>query len=172
MSNVTVFSANGQYIIQVYETCEDATRFPDTIYPCGPGQLPGQYLFTNLPPGNYVVVASEQEVPTPEPGVDGFRQVNAMIFSTGEYMPVNLGPNENYADADFGLVQGSVIEGTVFHDVNNNGVLDGGDVPLQGITVTLRDADGNVVATAETNEDGEYGFVVTIPGDYSITYRR
>jgi uncharacterized repeat protein (TIGR01451 family) len=127
----------------------------------------GAYLFDNLPPGKYVVYISEQEIPSPVTG-----NVNTMVTTTGDARAVTLTPNQDYLLADFGMAETARIEGTVFHDVNNNGVLDGGDIVLPNVTVTLTgvDINGNpVTVTTTTDAHGEYAFLVP-PGTYTITY--
>jgi protocatechuate 3,4-dioxygenase beta subunit len=127
----------------------------------------GLYLFDNLPPGNYVVVTSEQEVPSPTTG-----QIETMVHTVAEAIAVALIPNQAFTDADFGLAERALVEGTVFHDVNNNGVFDAGDIPLAGVTVTLSGQDENnnpVSLTTTTDSNGEYVFLV-LGGDYVVTY--
>ena len=48
--------------------------------------------------------------------------------------------------------------GTVYNDLNGNGVLDPGDPGLQGWTVELLDSSGNIVATTTSAADGTYSF--------------
>ena len=48
--------------------------------------------------------------------------------------------------------------GTVYNDLNGNGVLDPGDPGLQGWTVDLLDSSGNLVATTTSAADGTYSF--------------
>ncbi len=72
----------------------------------------GYYNFTNLPPGNYVVEASGQSVESPTtPGLYG-----AMVATTGEEFTRTVtcggGPCTEVTDADFGFIEGAVLEGT------------------------------------------------------------
>jgi len=71
--------------------------------------------------------------------------------------------------------QGLIIAGTVFLDANSptpNGTLDAGELGLGGITVSLRDSQGNIIAYAQTAPDGSYLFNLTAlgrgPGSYSV----
>lgn len=61
------------------------------------------------------------------------------------------------------------ISGTVYEDGDNSGDMEAGEDTFGGITVTLYDADGNVVATTTTNADGSYLFE-HVPGgaDYTV----
>jgi hypothetical protein len=58
------------------------------------------------------------------------------------------------------------ISGTVFNDLNGNGVQDAGEGPLSGRIVTLEDTSGNVIATTRTDSNGHYVFSESsgIPG--------
>ena len=58
------------------------------------------------------------------------------------------------------------IHGTVFEDLNNDGVLDAGEPPIQGVTVTLG---GDATAVATTDAAGEYWFEDLLPGEYTVT---
>jgi len=61
------------------------------------------------------------------------------------------------------------ISGTVYEDGDNSGDMEAGEDTFSGITVTLYDALGNVVATTTTNADGSYLFE-HVPGgaDYTV----
>ncbi|MBN8820717.1 MAG: carboxypeptidase regulatory-like domain-containing protein [Spirosoma sp.] len=50
------------------------------------------------------------------------------------------------------------IGNRVWKDTNNNGIQDAGEPSLAGVTVELRDANGNLVATAVTDANGNYIF--------------
>jgi hypothetical protein len=50
------------------------------------------------------------------------------------------------------------ISGTVFNDLNGNGVQDAGEGALSGRTVDLEDSSGNVLATTRTDSNGHYAF--------------
>jgi hypothetical protein len=60
----------------------------------------------------------------------------------------------------------SNIGGTVFNDLNNNGILDNGEPGIAGVTITLQHADGTLVDTTTTNANGQYLFAgdPTLPG--------
>ncbi|MGB4805832.1 MAG: SdrD B-like domain-containing protein, partial [Anaerolineae bacterium] len=131
----------------------------------------GYYLFDNLPPGNYVVKAEEQQIPAPVSSPHA-GQIGYMVASTGSSAGVSLSGNQAYTQADFGFIEAGEVSGHVFHDANSNGVFDAGETPLPNVTVTLTGADlnGNPVSlTTTTDAAGEYEFVAP-PGNYTITY--
>jgi hypothetical protein len=50
------------------------------------------------------------------------------------------------------------IRGTVFNDLNGDGVQERGEESLSGRVVELEDANGNVLATTRTDSNGRYAF--------------
>ncbi|MBN2132289.1 MAG: carboxypeptidase regulatory-like domain-containing protein, partial [Sedimentisphaerales bacterium] len=63
---------------------------------------------------------------------------------------------------------GGTIRGTKFDDLNGNGVRDAGEPGLAGWQITLEDDDGNALATATTNANGDYEFGSLEPGAYRV----
>ncbi|MCX7492703.1 hypothetical protein OS127_09255 [Corynebacterium sp. P6129] len=59
------------------------------------------------------------------------------------------------------------ITGTVYDDVENTGGRVAGDDPREGVTVTLLDGD-TVIATAVTDDRGNYDFDNLVPGKYTV----
>ena len=102
-------------------------RFQNTI-------AGGQYLFANLPPGNYLVDVYEDSITS-----DGVRDI---VPTTPDVRDVDLTPAQMNVDtADFGYYIGALVEGNVFWDEDRNGVLDAGerDAPhlLENVTVNI-----------------------------------
>lgn len=72
----------------------------------------------------------------------------------------------------FGELLAATISGNVYHDVNNNGLVDDGATGLGGVFVTLNGTnDLGVIApiTVQTNPDGTYSFGNLRPGVYNVT---
>jgi protocatechuate 3,4-dioxygenase beta subunit len=133
----------------------------------------GSYLFENLPPGDYIVVAEEQTVAAP-PSSANAGKFGVMVATTGTKHAVSLSANQDYALADFGFIESAEVEGHVFHDKDHNGSFDGSEVGLPSVTVTLTGTtdDGTVITlTVATDAAGEYKFIVP-PGEYVVTYEQ
>jgi len=91
---------------------------------------------------------------------------------------VHLGPGQHRTDVDFGFtlatttpittttVQGS-IGGFLFNDANGDSGKTGDD-GLPGVTVSLFNKDGEVIATSVTGTDGLYNFGNLASGDYTV----
>jgi uncharacterized repeat protein (TIGR01451 family) len=63
---------------------------------------------------------------------------------------------------------GSSINGKVFVDNNKDGTQQPGEPGKPGVTITLKDKAGNVVATTTTGPDGSYSFPNLPAGDYTV----
>ncbi len=124
----------------------------------------GSYKFPNLSIGSYVVKEIQPV---------GYGDT---IGAAGPNTRNVAAPAGGIGGIDFGETLAS-IGGTVWLDTNANGVRDGTgdpivpptDAGIPGVTVTLRDAGGAVVATKVTDAKGEYFFDNLAPGTYSVT---
>ena len=80
-------------------------------------------------------------------------------------------PENNTSKSPVQVVKSS-IAGFVYHDANNNGVKEGGEAAINGVTVTLTGTDSYdnlVTATTTTAGDGAYKFDNLAPGTYTVT---
>ncbi len=66
------------------------------------------------------------------------------------------------------VLEPQAITGTVFFDVNANGVKDGADYGLAGVTAKLFNSAGVEVASQPTTATGTYSFPGQLPGAYSV----
>lgn len=63
------------------------------------------------------------------------------------------------------------LGGTVYADNNGNGVSDGGDTPLLGVTATLLNGTNTPITSMVTNASGQYSFTGLTPGvPYSVSF--
>lgn len=142
----------------------------------------GNYLFTGLAAGTYSV-----EQPTQPAGtVNGITTPGA-ITGGGGGNPGTATPPATTPSRINGIVLGddggqidgsshnnfaeqvnSSISGRVFLDQNNNGQFNGADSGLANVTIELLDGGGNLLATTQTDADGNYSFSDLEPGTYSI----
>ncbi|MFO0947736.1 MAG: SdrD B-like domain-containing protein [Planctomycetota bacterium] len=58
----------------------------------------------------------------------------------------------------------------VWYDTNANGIQDGTEAGVVGVTVNLLDGSGNVIDTTTTNASGYYLFSNLTPGDYAVEF--
>ncbi len=89
----------------------------------------GSYSFGNLPPGDYTVAVDQSTLPqalqdnnTQDP--DGGNDSTAVV---------SLSEGENNNSQNFGYFAPGTIGDTIYHDANNNGVIDNGE-GIPGVT--------------------------------------
>jgi fimbrial isopeptide formation D2 family protein/uncharacterized repeat protein (TIGR01451 family) len=125
----------------------------------------GYYRFDNLRPGTYTV--SETQPAAYNDGIDRVGTAGG-ILSNDQISDIVLGAGINAVNYDFGE-RGTFVSGIVWIDTDRDGTLDGGENGrLGGVTITLRDSLGNIVATTTTLADGSYRFDNLLPGNYTI----
>jgi len=136
----------------------------------------GRYEFLNLRPGTYTVNQTQpvnyldgKDTPgTVSASVQGFIAGTTAINDkiSGIVLPAGAASISN----DFGELQNSTLSGFVYVDANNNGIKDGGEQPIAGVTITLSGftADGPVSQTATTDATGFYQFTNLSPGTYGL----
>ncbi|WP_375446149.1 SdrD B-like domain-containing protein [uncultured Fibrella sp.] len=128
----------------------------------------GFYSFTGLTPGtsnSYVVgftAPAGYTATISNVGSDTADSDASPI--TGKTQSVTLAPGEYNPtlDAGFYLIPASLGD-YAFIDTNKDGIQNGGDSPLPGVTVTLYQ-NGSAVATTTTNASGLYSFTGLTPG--------
>ncbi|NOK83600.1 MAG: hypothetical protein GFH27_549305n176 [Chloroflexi bacterium AL-W] len=125
----------------------------------------GNYLFDDLPTGDYTVTV------TPPTGTNPTFDADGGNDNTSDH---TLGDGEDNRDQDFGYNGTGSIGDTVWYDINGDGVLDAGEPGIPGVTITLDvDLDGDgatdftVITTTDAN--GNYLFDNLPPGDYTVT---
>ena len=129
------------------------------------------YTPTNcLAPGSYTVAQRGQ----PAGYLDGrdARGLSVLPDSVGrDVIPVTLGTTDA-TNNNFGELRPSSLAGTVYTDLNKNGVREAGEAPIPGVAVTLTGADdlGRAVSLAlGTDGAGAYRFADLRPGNYTIS---
>ena len=124
----------------------------------------GEYLFPELAPGNYTVTVDST---TGELGAGNFNQTGDPDGVNNNQSQVALGDGEDNLLQDFGYQPLGSIGDTVWLDTNGNGVQEGGENGISGVTVILIDGSGNQ-QTAVTDADGHYSFDDLPPDSYTI----
>ncbi len=89
--------------------------------------------------------------------------------TTGGDSQANTVTNANILTYDFGYRGTASIGDLVWTDVNGNGLQDGGETGLSGVTVNLLGSDGaTVIATTTTDSNGNYAFANLPGGTYYV----
>ena len=120
----------------------------------------GTYGFTNVAPGTYLIVVDNNgtlsdvtpNIPTGWIGTEMPNQLRTNVVVTTVDLP----------DQDFGLINGTTVSGRVFRDSGvgggsaNDGVMNGGETGIDGVTVRLTSNSGATnYDTAVTDGSGE-----------------
>jgi uncharacterized repeat protein (TIGR01451 family) len=176
ISNVTVSlyeDSNGDGVIDPVEDALIATTTTGAN---------GDYSFTNLPAGDYIVLVDESDPDLPNDYVQTQDPDEGGVCTTCDGMSSVTGVDgtSSYLDEDFGYQPAgySSIGDFVWQDDDGDGVQDAGEAGIQNITVTLyQDQDGDgvydpgidaLVATMSTDADGEYTFENLPAGNYLV----
>ncbi|YCM42171.1 SdrD B-like domain-containing protein [Verrucomicrobiaceae bacterium 227] len=123
----------------------------------------GQYLFENLFAGTYTVKVDTSTLPDGVNPISTYEKDGAGTDSRVEVTLVDA----DILDIDFSYPPLGGIGDTVFFDGNDNDSPDAGE-GLEGITVTLCDANGNALATTVTDINGFYYFGDLPAGTYTV----
>lgn len=139
----------------------------------------GEYWFTDLMPGKYLV----REIPPFGSFPTTPVEYEVTVAAGEEYVALDgqamLGPNDPRVEINIGpeLAFGNAYEGSIhgykFEDLNVNGLWDDGEPALPGVQIELTWTDDNGVTqtqTTRTDRNGEYWFAWLRPGiEYTVT---
>ena len=137
----TVTDANGNYLFNV---------------------AAGNYLVSVVTPAGYGVSAKDQGA---NDSIDS--DIDPTSKTTGT-VTVNAGQQNLTVDA--GIYQAAAIGDRAWLDGNGNGLQDAGELGLANLTVKLLNAAGSVVATQNTDANGNYLFAGLVPGSYAVQF--
>ncbi|MBW8011625.1 MAG: hypothetical protein FVQ83_10360, partial [Chloroflexi bacterium] len=132
----------------------------------------GNYTFSNLPAGNYLVdvATNDADLPTDTYG-------NLYVLSTSnDPHDVTLSAGEDYTDADFGFATGAILGDYIWEDTDRDGSQDLTESGIQNVTVWLYSdpngdgdaSDGVLLDTQITDVDGLYEFTGLEADDYVV----
>ncbi|PLW70916.1 SdrD B-like domain-containing protein [Pseudohalioglobus lutimaris] len=145
----------------------------------------GNYLFSDLPAGTYSVCQPTQPTGTlnsittagtivaigASGGMPGSPANPSLV--TSEITSIVLGNNGGNAaevsgspNNDFSEVLPATINGNVYYDRNDDGIIDAGEPGIGGVEIQLT---GPVTLTTTTAPDGSWNFTGLPPGDYTVT---
>ncbi len=125
----------------------------------------GTYAFENLIPGTYTV--NEVQPAGYSDGADT-AGTNGATVTANDVMTVTLAGGQASTGNNFGERQPVSISGTVYSDVDGDGVKDASEAPIAGVVISLKNASGSVVASVTTAADGSYRFENLPAGTYTV----
>jgi hypothetical protein len=126
----------------------------------------GQYQFTGLQPGTYTV---HEIMPAGFlPGGDEVGSVGGQVVSVDTLGSIPLGPAVNGVEYNFCVVPPGSIAGMIHVDTNGDCIYEPGEPLLSGVTVQLLNSTGQVIATTQTDNMGQYVFNNLPAGTYTV----
>ncbi|EOB9166751.1 SdrD B-like domain-containing protein, partial [Staphylococcus aureus] len=128
----------------------------------------GSYLIPNLPNGDYRVEFSN--LPKGYEVTPSKQGNNEELDSNGLSSVITVNGKDNLS-ADLGIYKSKYNLGDyVWEDTNKNGIQDQDEKGISGVTVTLKDENGNVLKTVTTDADGKYKFTDLDNGNYKVEF--
>lgn len=100
-----------------------------------------------------------------EGAVAGWTQTSATCSDGSPVSAIVLSADETVT-CTFTNTELAGIAGSVYHDADNDGVQDGGETGIAGVTVDLS---GTATATTTTDINGDYSFTGLAAGTYTVT---
>ena len=141
--------------------------------------LNGLYLFDRLVAGTYAIKFDAVDgflFTTPGLGGNSLLDSDANTI-TGQTTAITLTAGQIYTGLDAGLVIDGTGSGTlgsvgnyVWLDADQDGIQDGDESGLGGVTVNLLNSLGAVIGTDITEADGSYSFVNLQAGTYQVEF--
>ncbi|HDB1820847.1 TPA: carboxypeptidase regulatory-like domain-containing protein, partial [Staphylococcus aureus] len=130
----------------------------------------GSYLIPNLPNGDYRVEFSN--LPKGYEVTPSKQGNNEELDSNGLSSVITVNGKDNLS-ADLGIYKPKYNLGDyVWEDTNKNGIQDQDEKGISGVTVTLKDENGNVLKTVTTDADGKYKFTDLDNGNYKVEFTK
>lgn len=157
---VTLYEADGVTVLDVITT--DAF---------------GEYIFTGLDAGSYVVGFSNLPAgytfSTANQGSNDELDADADGTTGGKTGVITLAQGEENLSIDAGIYSApglASLGNYVWNDQNQDGVQDPSEIGVPGVTVTLYTSAGVQVASTSTDANGMYQFTGLTPGDYYVEF--
>ncbi len=133
----------------------------------------GSYSFLALPPGVYQIFEVQPEGLFD--GIDTLGEVagktQGSILRNDAFTQITLNGNDVGTEYNFGEIEPSSLSGRVCITLPGFSCFSedpSGKVPMAGVRLDLVDANGMLIATTYTGNDGTYAFTDLMPGVYTI----
>ena len=131
----------------------------------------GEYLFSNLAPGDYkvqVVKPTGYLYTKADQGAND--AIDSDVNSSGITALTNLVAGENDMSWDAGLYKKASIGDKVWEDTNHDWIQNGGDAGIANVKVMLQNSAGTTIQTTYTDTYGNYKFINLNPGTYRLAF--
>ena len=151
--------------VRVYLDLNGNGSFDSATEPSATTNTSGAYSITNLMPGNFTARVDASTLPA------GFVQTYDAVGVLDDAATFFLSANQTRSDIDFGYTQRATIGDLVWNDADADGMQDGGETGVSGVSVTLFNAaNDTIAATAVTDSSGIYSITDLMPGSYYLVF--
>ena len=133
----------------------------------------GTYTLDGIMPGSYIVQVQRKKdhgFTRLRPQEQGGSFVTVLEGQYGVTDPIDVAMGEEITGVNAGMLPSATVSGVFFHDANDNGLMDSGELGMMGAEVRLLSADGEIDLYQSPAEDGTYFFDGVMPGEYTISY--
>ena len=137
----------------------------------------GYYEVDALPPGIYEIQEINENNGAQDPlagyldGKDSIGTVGSAqigVQSNDKFSQIQLCAEASGAEYNFGEIRPAEISGTVWHDSNDDGVIQTNEDRLENVVIQLFDKQGNELSETRTDVEGHYQFDNLYPGEYLV----
>lgn len=138
----------------------------------GRSNAAGIVVFSGLPAGDYQikVIRDSSYYFSPQHHGNSDKDSDADT-NTGIIAGIHLDDDTHISDLGVGLYRKAFLSGSIWEDVNKDGIRNAFEPGIADIVVSLADINNNILATSTSDVGGNYQFDVK-PGSYIITSDR
>ncbi len=126
----------------------------------------GRYEFLGLEPGTYTIRETQPAGYLQGGQTAGTGGGDASVADVISAVALTAG--SQLVEYNFCEIAPASIAGMVFVDLDDDASFDANEQPISGVTLTLIDANGQIVDTTQTNPNGHYSFTNLRPGGYTV----
>lgn len=133
----------------------------------------GQYILKGIMPGRYTIMVRRINgygFTRLRPEEVGGSHVVELLDDYGRVAPMDIAMGQVIEGVNAGLLPSATVTGTLFNDVNDDGLMTEDETGLPGASVRLRSDDGEIDLVRAVAADGVYFFDGVMPGSYTLTF--
>ncbi len=132
----------------------------------------GQYTFDGLMPMAYTLAVEKPAgyMFTWQGSGESRSRVQALDKNEGLTGAISVALGEQVKSVYAGVILPAGVQGKVFGDLNDDGLLSQGEGGFEGVKVSLMNEAGQVVQSFTTGGSGDFAFADLHPGRYTLSY--
>lgn len=133
----------------------------------------GAYTLTGIMPGSYTLQFQRKAgfgFTRLRPAEKGGSHVTMLEGELGVTAPMEIAMGEALSGVNAGMLPSSTVSGVLFHDANDNGLHDEGEIGMVNARVRLFSEEAEIDLTQTVSDTGSYFFDGVMPGAYTLTY--